>query len=718
MALVMDLYPPSPASPPSELNAPTARYRLQVVVVLFSLFLFLAFYLALVAASGWLVWQALIFPLPRIGFWTLLLKCSAVFGSAMLFAFLVKGLLKRSKDDRSDLVEVSEDGEPALFDFLRRLCAETGTPMPKHVYLSPDVNAAVFYDSSILSLFWPVRKNLLIGLGLVNALELSELKAVLGHELGHFSQRTMRVGSYVYVANRIIADMVYGRDAWDELLAKWRALEIRIAVFGWLLTGIVWVVRKVLQLLFSAINVVNASLTRQMELDADRMAVRVAGSDAIVHSLLKLRFADACLGQTFRDLTHAGDHGLFTRDLYVHQSATESYLRKLNRRPTWGLPPEGVGVATHRVFDPSDPEEPPASMWASHPPDAEREANAKAIYLPVELDRRPAWSLFADPARTRETLTRKTMERIRGSQVELRDAAEVQKFLEDERAETTFDPRYHDMYEGRFIEPGDVLVAICAPAPEEVAGLFRAIDALWDDDLALRMTAYKERSQEAAGLGARLGGRRVQLRGKTLSQSEASARLQELEDALAADRAELAELDERVLRAHAAVAKWLDARAGSSLLEELRHRYEFHLGLQSLAGSVQQIPAVLDRALGLLRDGNQLSETEFGQLIAGLTEAHERLQEVLERSEGMSFPVLKNLEAGGSLRAFLLPGALVLSPEGASSIGGDFIQALLGQLGEVDDKLQRLFFKSMGGLLALQEEIVRQARALDSQPQV
>ena len=76
----------------------------------------------------------------------------------------------------------------------------------------PDVNAAVFYNESLLSLFLPASKNLVIGLGLVNRLNLSEFKAVLAHEFGHFSQSSMKLGTYVYTANRILADIVYARD--------------------------------------------------------------------------------------------------------------------------------------------------------------------------------------------------------------------------------------------------------------------------------------------------------------------------------------------------------------------------------------------------------------------------------------------------------------------------------------------------------------------------
>src|SRR5205807_10058326 len=120
-------------------------------------------------------------------------------------------------------------------------------PFRARSYLSPQVNAGVFYSRSLLDLSYPVRKNLVIGLGLVNALNVNEFKAVLAHEFGHFSQSATALGVYVYTATSILADMVWGRDAWDEILADWCHMDFRVAIFGWILAGVVWALRRVLR---------------------------------------------------------------------------------------------------------------------------------------------------------------------------------------------------------------------------------------------------------------------------------------------------------------------------------------------------------------------------------------------------------------------------------------------------------------------------------------
>src|SRR6185369_15117447 len=105
-------------------------------------------------------------------------------------------------------------------------------------------NAAVFYDLSIINLIFPSKKNLEVGLALVNVLTLGELKAVLAHEFGHFAQRSMAVGRWVYVAQQIAAQIVSRRDALDKFLRGLSNTDFRIAWVGWALSLTVWSIRS------------------------------------------------------------------------------------------------------------------------------------------------------------------------------------------------------------------------------------------------------------------------------------------------------------------------------------------------------------------------------------------------------------------------------------------------------------------------------------------
>src|SRR6266496_4425369 len=244
----------------------------------------------------------------------------------------------------------------------------------------------------------------------------------------------MRLGTYIYTANRIIREVIFGRDWLDE----------SVATFDPFLNLIRWMLGR----LFRVINFAHASLCRQMEFQADLVAVSVTGSDAIIHGLLRTDFAQQCLDHTWRDLVAANDHGLRTSDLFFHQTTAAVYLRIVKDEPTLGIPPApaaGEKSATSngspprrtsagdgsRVFPPDETVLPP--MWASHPPHYERENNCKRIYLPSPLDDRSAWVLFDSPDELRQRVTQRRYELAKlGDPVQPKPAEDVQRFIDDD----------------------------------------------------------------------------------------------------------------------------------------------------------------------------------------------------------------------------------------------------------------------------------------------
>jgi Zn-dependent protease with chaperone function len=712
------LYPPAPTGASAELARPTLRYRIQVLLTLCSLLLFVLLYIALVIGSACLFFLAIVYETDEVSKFDVLLKIGSIGCTGMLFLFLLKGLFKSQQVDRDLLIELKEQDQPELFQFIRQLARDTHAPFPRRVYLSHDVNAAVFYDKSLLSLVLPVRKNLLIGLGLVNTLTLSELKAVLAHEFGHFSQGSMKVGSYVYVANQIIADMVYGRDKWDEVLAHWRALDFRIGIFGWFLTGVVWALRGVLGGLFRLINFSHLALSRQMELNADLVAVSVTGSDALVHALARLEFASECLNQAAEDLTAAKDHRLYSRDLFFHQTRAADYLRRQRKEPRLGLPPDLPTNPAERsqVFRPG--EGGPPSMWSTHPENYDREENAKRLYIRSPLDDRSPWALFRAPEGVRETVTRQFYQGAFAldQSVAFSPPEQVQTFIDEEHAETTYDPRYHGLYDGRFIDPGDVAaLAKESAGPDWGAERARsALDGLYGHTLEERAQCYARHMGEhelLAGLhsGAlALKGKDFELRDRKYQAGDVPRLLKTVEADLEADRGELAQLDRQVFLAHHALARQL----GGGLAEELLARYRFHLGAQDILRKLLEAQQQVDTVLQYLSANQQVEEGAWSEVVGMLDGARSDLEKCLARADKLALPALKNIEAGAPLGPFLLEERLVRGLSSADrSIDGEWIGQLLRQLGGALQRIRRIHFKSLGGILALQESIARQSAA-------
>jgi Zn-dependent protease with chaperone function len=320
------LYPATPEGVYKNFIKVHPDYRRQVIFVLTGIFLFFLVYLALIAVSAYLVWYAITYGMVTINKFTLLVKGGSIAMAVMFFVFLLKFLFKKHSFHDPNQVELKEADHPKLFAFIRRLSKETGAPFPKKIFVDHQINASVSYDSTILSLLLPVRKNLLIGLGLVNSLNLSEFKAVLAHEFGHFSQSSMKLGSYVYIANRIIYAMVAERDKWDELLEQWKQSDIRISIFAWLLMPAVWMVRQLMALMYRGLNLLQSSLSRQMEFHADKVAVSVTGSNAIINALYRLGPSAEAFQAAFGQLQAAFDHQKYTDNLFFHHTRAFEWL--------------------------------------------------------------------------------------------------------------------------------------------------------------------------------------------------------------------------------------------------------------------------------------------------------------------------------------------------------------------------------------------------------
>src|SRR5262249_38644249 len=126
---ITSLYPPGPADVPRDFTRPTARHRLQVVIVLVSLFLSLLLYLALVAGSGWLCYYSVTAPWPaRTDRGYVIFRLIGIVCSGLLFLYLLRGLFKGSRQDQTLLFEITEKDQPLLFAFIRQVCADTRAP--------------------------------------------------------------------------------------------------------------------------------------------------------------------------------------------------------------------------------------------------------------------------------------------------------------------------------------------------------------------------------------------------------------------------------------------------------------------------------------------------------------------------------------------------------------------------------------------------------------
>lgn len=492
-------YPPAPAGVPRDLTAPSRAYRLSAWLATLGLLSFVAVYLGLTAWFGLLVWRVFLVNPSVVGFFLAL-------PPAFFFGFLVRGLWVVRRAENPRLHELTRAEQPRLFDFLDRLADEVGAPRPHRVFVSAGVNAGVFYDLSFVNLLVPSRKNLEIGLGLVEALTLDEMKAVLAHEFGHFAQRTMAVGRWVYTAQQVAGHIIMARTAFDRLLLSVSYIDLRIAWIGWIMRLFVWAIRAVLDSFFRLVVLADRALSRQMEFNADLVSVSVSGSDSLIHSLRKLGHADAAWREAIDFAANEESAGRPVADLFVIQREVKRYFQRVLEQPDFGEAPVRTvtDASAHRVFDERMAN--PPQMWSTHPPNRERENNAKRTYLASVADARPAWSLFDDAEALRARVTRAVFkpatpppEGANAAQPPSLAPTELSLQKLDERfSQASLLPRYRGAYLGRSIaawhaSPETMYTRRAPRSREEVLA---EIDACYPASMRETLTRHRDLIEE------------------------------------------------------------------------------------------------------------------------------------------------------------------------------------------------------------------------------
>ncbi|MBL7746870.1 MAG: M48 family metalloprotease, partial [Chitinophagaceae bacterium] len=445
------VYPLTPANVPASVTEPSPAFKKEVSGVMGSILFFFIVYALLLLLSAALVAGcvyagiAIIVNVPRLI--TIVAGIGLIGVGVMVFIFLVKFLFSVSRYDRSNIIEVKEDEQPALFGFIRQLTKDTQTHFPRRIYLSADVNACVFYDSSFWSMFFPVKKNLQIGLGLVNSVNVSEFKAVMAHEFGHFSQRSMKLGSFVYNVNKIIYNMLFDNKGYAGFLQSWASIDGIFAIFASITAGIAQGIQAILRGMYGLINKKYMGLSRQMEFHADAVAASVSGSHSLGTALKRIELAASCYDITLQKCDdffkqNKISHNIYPKQKLVLQKIAEEYKLPLQN----GLPQISdeffKNSNTSRINF--------KDQWASHPSTEDRITHLEELAIPAEIMEESAWVLFTNKEQLQQQLTQKIYEAVQLPQdAGMVDETEFNNKLNQDATQFSFPEAYNGFYDSR-----------------------------------------------------------------------------------------------------------------------------------------------------------------------------------------------------------------------------------------------------------------------------
>jgi len=609
---IQSLYPVSPNNVPLSVTNPTASFKQEVKKVMISIVLFFIVYILLMLISVALAIGCLYAGVTVMAASGHIIGIIAGLGiisiGIMVFIFLIKFIFSVKKHDESGTVALTEEEQPELFRFIRQLTADTHTQFPKKIVISPEVNACVYYNDSFWSMLFPVKKNLQIGLALVNSLTLSEFKAVMAHEFGHFSQRSMKLGSFVYHVNKAIFNMLYENKDFGNFLSKWGSLHFAIGIFVWVTIQLVHGIQYILQFMYGFINKNYMGLSRQMEFHADAVAASVSGSNNCITSLRKLEISDMCYQNVLQKANEWLPENVRLDNVYsMHNEVMLNYAaeNKLPVENATPVPDETFfkNFKLHKINI--------NDQWASHPPREERESHLQELNVEAVKDMQPAWAIFKDPEKLQQLLTAQLYKTV----PDLLEAAPLNAAAFKERYTHDIEnfrlpAAYNGFYDDRQINEMD-MDTVCGRAEDLQAD----INDLFSDDHKAIIRSLAGNEYDATMLKAivekQIAVKTFDYDGEKMEKSAAQPLLENLEVLVNRQKEQLQQQEEKIVAFFYHTAKKISMGDAELLKEKYKTYFSIRKDAVTFIETAQRIMNVMEPLLL-----GQSIEIENAQLMA------------------------------------------------------------------------------------------------------
>jgi len=633
---MQNLYPTGPTSISDKLMQVSPGYKRRAWVAFSSLILFIVLYVSL---TSWFTWKAYILISDALaGGSNSYIGYGFGAAAAFLAIFLIKALffVKRGGDN-SDM-EVTEVEQPELFEFLYKLADEADAPRPHRVFLSPRVNAAVFYNLTFFNLVFPSRKNLEIGLPLVNSLTLGELKAVLAHEFGHFRQGSMAIGRWIYIAQQIATHIIQERGVLDNFLTGLSNFDLRIAWVGWILRLVIWSLRVILDTAFNLVVLAERSLSREMEFHADLVSVSLTGSDALIHALHRLNAAD---NSWQRALEIAGDElndGKAVEDIFVIQKLVTINVKRILNDETYDVPPPipELKPEEHRIFKTESAH--PPRMWSTHPANHAREENAKKIYVSAPLDSRSAWEIFNNAKALREKMTDDLLKTASPpEEVKKIDVKETMPVLDKLYKKQMYSRRYQGVYLNRSIVREFASVDVMYEHFEENQSLSSEFKALYSKSFSDELEQWRNLEEEKEILEALYDGTMtasdgiIRHRGQVIKRSELPSAIENIQQECKQIKSKINTRDMHVRGVHRAAAR----QVGKGWEQYIVSLWELLHYAEHSKATIYDVKAHIDNVWAVITADGNISKKELKRLLASANDVYGTLVAIEEHKKGI-----------------------------------------------------------------------------------
>ena len=234
---------------------------------------------------------------------------------------------------------ITEQEYPALFAIINEVTTSLNLSPIRKVYICPDATAAVFIQPQLRNLIFEPKRNLVVGLGFLTQMDDDEIRAMLYHEFGHYAQEEMMNSISVYTIGQFSRSFVSIKELKKQ--GTWETqMKLQLLLFTYFA---IWICNR--------INKAYSRLAKQMEYDADDVAVKYVGASTLQRALLHA----ACIRYNY-DVVQWGIQQLQSQNIRVdNQYLALSFVGNYSR-PARRLLSEEVVKRVERLgkFEPSN----------------------------------------------------------------------------------------------------------------------------------------------------------------------------------------------------------------------------------------------------------------------------------------------------------------------------------------------------------------------------
>ena len=316
---------------------------------------------------------------------TIILGLGLLALGGLIVYYNIKFILNIFKKTATNGIEIFETDQPELFKLIKETADKVGTKHPKKVFIIDDVNAYVSYSNNLQSLVFPTRKNLSIGVGLLHGISQNELKGIIAHEFGHFSQKSMTIGSHVGNATKIMEDILYSNQTLRFDVDNLGQIN---GIVGFISMGAVAynkMIESILKIIHKKLEFNYLKLSREMEFHADQIATNVVGIETMSKPLLRIELYQFVYQELANFYTSLQDDKKFSTNIYQNMNQlVDFYIDDYELSLENNLAIVGINEfnQNHSLLQFED-------LWSTHPEMDKRLANIASTNHHSEIDKSP-----------------------------------------------------------------------------------------------------------------------------------------------------------------------------------------------------------------------------------------------------------------------------------------------------------------------------------------